>query len=147
VIERAELNVMKGRVGTILLFVTIFMVGTRPKAKPAAHAAAHTIATTFAFIGLVSATRCSCPRRAWASEPTSSPDDQLYGLDIVDALRGAAPPGLTVEAARCKILTISRINKPEAMLRAISSRSASVRVRSERRRTAGILQPCCDNMK
>jgi hypothetical protein len=67
----AELSVMKGRVGTILLFVTIFMVRSRPKAKSATRAAAHAHATTtssaltaFGLIGLVSATGCSWPRRA-----------------------------------------------------------------------------------
>ena len=62
---------MKGRVGAILFFVTIFMVRSRPKAKPATHAAAHAHATTtsaaltaFGLIGLVSATGCRWPRRA-----------------------------------------------------------------------------------
>ena len=60
---------MKRRVGAILLFVTIFMVRSRPKAKPATHAAAHATTTSsaltaFGLIGLVSATGCSWPRRA-----------------------------------------------------------------------------------
>ena len=62
---------MKGRVGTILLFVTIFMVRSRSKAKAATDTAAHAHATTttsalttFGSIGLVSATGCSWPR--WA---------------------------------------------------------------------------------
>jgi hypothetical protein len=54
---------------------------------------------------------------------------------------------LTVEAARCKLLAISRIDRPYAMPREISSRSASVRVLAERRRTAGAIPPCCDNKK
>jgi hypothetical protein len=37
---------MKGRVGTILLFVTIVMVRSRTKARPATHATAHAHATT-----------------------------------------------------------------------------------------------------
>jgi hypothetical protein len=52
-----------------------------------------------------------------------------------------------VEPARCKLLAISRIDKPEAMPREISSRSASVWVLAERRRTAGAIPPCCDNKK
>ena len=63
---------MKGRVGTVLLLVTIFVVRSRPKAKPATHAAPHSHAhatttralTAFALIALVSASRCSWPRRA-----------------------------------------------------------------------------------
>ena len=64
---------MKGGVGTILLFVTIFMVRSRPKAKPATHAAsaqAHSTSTTsttltaFGLVRLVSATGCGWPRRA-----------------------------------------------------------------------------------
>ena len=65
---------MKRRVGAILLFVTIFMVRSRPKAKPATHAAAHTHTTTtssspsalaaFGLIALVSTTGCTWPRRA-----------------------------------------------------------------------------------
>src|SRR3984885_12348895 len=39
------------------------------------------------------------------------------------------------------------MDEPEARPREISSRSASVRVRSERRRTAGTIPPCCDNKK
>ena len=64
---------MKGRVVTILLFVTTIMVRSRPKAKPAAHAAsAHTHATAtatstltaFGLIALVPATGRTWPRRA-----------------------------------------------------------------------------------
>ena len=70
--DRADLSVMKGRVVTILLFVTTIMVRFRPKAKPAAHAAAHappstataTALTAFGLIPLVPATGRTWPRRA-----------------------------------------------------------------------------------
>jgi hypothetical protein len=42
-------------------------------------------------------------------------------------------------------LAISRIDEPDAMPREMSSRSANVSVRCERRRTAGAIPPCCDN--
>jgi hypothetical protein len=52
---------------------------------------------------------------------------------------------LTVDAAHCSPLAISRIDEPDAMPREMSSRSVSVSVRPERRRTAGTMPPCCDN--
>ena len=61
---------MKRRVGAILLFVTIFMVRSRPKAKPATPTAhTHTTSSSpsalaaFGFIALVSTTGCTWPRR------------------------------------------------------------------------------------
>jgi hypothetical protein len=48
---------------------------------------------------------------------------------------------LTVDAARSSSLAISRIDEPEAIPREMPSRSASVSVRSERRRTAGTIPP------
>jgi hypothetical protein len=52
---------------------------------------------------------------------------------------------LTVEAARFKRLAVSRIGVPEAIPRDISSRSARVRVRRERRRVAGGIPPRSNN--
>src|ERR1700733_590791 len=78
-------------------------------------------------------------------------DFQAWWSALLARYRGRPPwratSRLTVEAARCKLLAISRIDEPEAMPRETSSRSASVRVRSERRRTAGTIPPCCDNKK
>ena len=62
---------MKRRVGATFLFVTIFMVRSRSRAKPATHAAAHTHTTAtspsalvaFGLIALVSTTGCTWPRR------------------------------------------------------------------------------------
>ena len=54
---------------------------------------------------------------------------------------GRATSRLTVDAARCKPRAISRIEEPEAIPREMSSRSASVSVRTERRRTAGTIPP------
>jgi hypothetical protein len=51
---------------------------------------------------------------------------------------------LTVDGARSSPLAISRIDEPEAIPRDMPSRSASVSVRSERRRTAGTIPPRCD---
>src|ERR1700733_2052918 len=63
-------------------------------------------------------------------------DFQAWWSALLARYRGRPPwratSRLTVEAARCKFLAISRIDDPEAMPREISSRSASVRVRSER---------------
>ncbi len=52
---------------------------------------------------------------------------------------------LTVDAARCNSLAISRIYEPEAIPREMSSRSASVSVPSERRRAVGTIPPRCVN--
>src|ERR1700733_4372102 len=49
---------------------------------------------------------------------------------------------LTVEAARFIRLAISRIDESEAIPREISSRSARVRARGDRRRAAGRIPPC-----
>src|SRR5664279_5036175 len=46
---------------------------------------------------------------------------------------------LTVDTARCNPLAISRIDEPKAIPREIFSRSASVSVSGERRRTAGAI--------
>src|SRR5208282_503841 len=65
---------------------------------------------------------------------------------------GARPPWratsrLTVDAARSRPLAISRIDEPQAIPREMSSRSASVSVRSDRRRAAGTIPPCCSTRK
>jgi hypothetical protein len=52
---------------------------------------------------------------------------------------------LTVDAARCNPSAISRIDEPEAIPREMSSRSASVSVRSDRRRVVGTTPPRCVN--
>src|ERR1700723_1134989 len=76
---------------------------------------------------------------------------QAWWSALLARYRGRPPwratSRLTVEAARCKLLAISRIAEPEAIPREISSRPASVGVRPERRRTAGTIPPCCDNKK
>ena len=82
---------------------------------------------------------------AWVAEPTPRPDDRLHWLDTVDARRDAIPPRLTVDTGRCNPLAISRIDEPEAIPREMSSRSASVSVRAERRRAAGTIPPRCVN--
>ena len=51
----------------------------------------------------------------------------------------------TVDAGRSRPLAISRIDEPDAMPREMSSRSANVSVRGDRRRTAGAMPPCFDS--
>ena len=48
---------------------------------------------------------------------------------------------LTVEAARLRLVAISRIDQPDAIPREISSRSVSVSACGERRRIAGTIPP------
>src|SRR5690242_18888655 len=52
---------------------------------------------------------------------------------------------LTVEVARLRSLAISPIYEPEAIPREISSRSARVRARRDRRRAAGLIPPRGNN--
>jgi hypothetical protein len=99
--------VTRGRVGAILLFVTIFMARSRSRAKPATYPAAHAHATTcsaaltaFSLIGLVSATGCTWPRRALLRNHQVGRDgieierlanegaqryDQIFGMDELAA--------------------------------------------------------------
>jgi hypothetical protein len=100
--------------------------------------------------------RCHTPRSSavahgWqedtpsVAERTPRPDDRLHWLDRVDGRHDAPPPGSRSTQAVATPLAISRIDKPAAIPREMSSRSDSVSVRGERRRGAGTIPPRCVN--
>ncbi len=66
--------------------------------------------------------------------------------DFYRAVETASGRPVTVDTARLRPLAIPRIDPPDAIPREISSRSASVSIRGERRRTAGAIPPCCANI-
>ena len=71
--------------------------------------------------------------------------DQHHERDTQDDHRGRTISRLTVETARFIRLAVSRIDEPEAIPREISSRSARVRARRDRRRAAGRIPPRGNN--
>src|SRR3981189_449974 len=78
-----------------------------------------------------------------------NPDPQAW-LSASWAREAAGPPWrvtsrLTVDAARSRPLAIVRIDEPEAIPREMSSRSARVSARRERRRAAGAIPPRGNN--
>src|SRR6202167_1289162 len=64
--------------------------------------------------------------KAWAAEPTSRPDDRLYWLDTVDALRGAPPPGSPSRQLAANVwLSHESTTRKQGLVRSPPARPAS----------------------
>src|ERR1700677_3818001 len=64
--------------------------------------------------------------KAWAAEPTSRPDDRLYWLDIVHALRGATPPRLPSRRLAANFwLSHEATTRKQCLVRSLPARPGS----------------------
>src|SRR6204780_2805075 len=64
--------------------------------------------------------------KAWAAEPTSRPDDRLYWLDTVDALRGGPPPGSPSRRLAANFwLSHESTTRKQCLVRSLPARPAS----------------------